>query len=564
MKKLLALVLCMIMMLSIVPMAQAADEPVTISILTSRHEEGNNEVTDLWIFKYLEYWLEQQGYNVDFELEQSHNMTERRALMLATASLPDLMITPGLTNNEIVMYGAGEGMLLDWTPYLNEESMPNLMALLKDNNDALVASTCIDGKVYGLPYIINRSYPEAAAVIPNAIRLWVNQEWLKQVNMELPTTMDGFLDMLRAFKAQIKIEGKEVYPVMENAQFLRKYLLSCLGFYGTTSTDGLKVMIKDDEIVVPAYTEEYKEYVRLLNVMYTEGLISPDYLTMDTTTAQGYMAEGVCGVIGNWSLGSIGDDFAKWVHLLPLTTEYCDKPVSSLDTTYKVNAMIVNAETEHADILVKMLDYLYSPEGAMYYAYGPMKGADPLGIMEGWFYDENNQMTTDSVVAGTTVANGYGHYAKQFIYPSQYAGYAAGLVVPKSIEMSGADITLRDYYVTDAITGETFNAPETVIYTRDNNAGWWRLTCADAWEKNSTTIKLPGVYMTEDDALNATDLETVLKKHVESETAKFIVGTRPIEEFEQFQKELEGMGVQEYLDLYKTAYNGYMTSLFGE
>ena len=64
--------------------------------------------------------------------------------------------------------------------------------------------------------------PTATGTAPNAMRLWINQEWLDQVNMEVPTTMDGFMDMLRAFKANIKIEGKEVYPAMENAGFLRK------------------------------------------------------------------------------------------------------------------------------------------------------------------------------------------------------------------------------------------------------------------------------------------------------------------------------------------------------
>ena len=567
MKKLLALVLALFMMLSIVSNVQAADDPITISILTSRHTEGTNEVTDLWFFKYMEYWLAQQGHNVKFELEQSYDMTERTALMLATGDLPDILWSSSLSNNDIVMYGAGEGMLLDWTPYLNEETMPNLMAQLKINPDALAASICNDGKVYGLPYFTERNYPTATATAPNSIRLWVDQTWLDQLNLELPTTMDGFMDMLRAFKNGIKIDGKEVYPAMENAQFLRKYLMACLGFYGSTasaSTNGIAVMVHDGKIVVPAYTEAYKEYVTLLNTMYTEGLISQDFFTLDATTAQGYMADNVCGVIGDWTLGVVGDNFAKWTHLLPLSTEYCENPVSSCATTYQANKTVVSAETEHPEIIAKMLDYLYSSEGAMLYYFGPMKGTDPMGIAEGWYFTEDEQLTTDSIQNGTSTVLGFTEYCKLHIYSAQYAGYACQLAMPAAYEAAGLERKITNWQITDAITGQVFDAPESIIYTHADNGGHWRLSVSEAWGNNSTTINLPKVYMSEDDALTVTDLETVLKKHIASETAKFVVGTRPMSEYDQFIAELEGMGVQEYLEIYTKAYEPYMTSMFGK
>ena len=506
-----------------------------------------------------------QGYNVKFELEQTYNAAERTSLMLATGDLPDILWSSSLGNSDIVMYGAGEGMLMDWTPYLNEETMPNLMAQLAINPDALAASICTDGKVYGLPYLTERNYPTSTATFPLNVRMWVNQEWLDQLNLELPTTIDEFLDMLRAFKNNIKIEGKEIYPLMENGQFLRKSLLAYLGFYGNAAYDGLTPMIKNGKIAVPAYTEEYRAFVEIIKTMYTEGLISPDYFTMDTTTAQGYMADGVVGVISDWTLGVVGNDFAKWIHLPPLANEYCEKPVASAGTTYRVNKMVVSAETEHPEIIAKMLDYLYTPEGAMYYYFGPMKGADPLGIAEGWFFTEDEQMTTDSLQNGEATGDGgYTGYCKKYIYPAQYAGYACHLALPQCYVTAGLERKINNWKVTDSVTGTVFDAPEAIVYTHGDNGGHWRLTLTEQWMNNITTVSLPAVYMTEEDAITATDLQTVLKKHIESETAKFVVGTRPMEEYDQFIKELEGMGIQEYLDLYVKAYEPYMTSIFGE
>lgn len=564
MKKLLALAMALCTMLSLLTVAHAADDPITISILTTRHEEGTNEVTDVWIFKYLEKWLADQGYNVKFELEQTYNAAERTALMLATGDLPDILWNSGLSNSDLVMYGAGEGMLLDWTPYLNEETMPNLMAQLKAQPDALAASICNDGKVYGLPYFTERNYPTSTATFPLNVRMWVNSEWLEQLQLEMPTTIDEFLDMLRAFKNNIKIEGKEVYPLMENGYFLRKSLMAYLGFYGNAAYNGLTPMIRNGKIEVPAYTEQYRTFVEILNTMYAEGLISPDYFTMDTTTAQGYMADGVCGVISDWTLGVVGNDFAKWVHLPPLANDHCEKPAASVGTTYRANRTVVSAETEHPEIIAKMLDYLYSAEGSMYYYFGPMKGTDPLGINEGWFYKEGEQMTTDSLEEGTCQQESITGWAKLYIYPAQYAGYAAHLALPETYKVAGLERNIRNWQVTDSVTGNVFDAPEAIVYTHDDNGGHWRLTLTESWMNNITTISLPAVYLTEDEALTVTDLETVLKKHIESETAKFVVGTRPLAEYDQFVKELEGMGVQEYLDIYTKAYSTYMNSVFGE
>lgn len=566
MKKIVAMMLCLVMMLSIVPLAQAEDKPITISILMNRHvESGKNEAEDLWFFKYLEHWLAEQGHNVQFELEQTLDPDQRVSLMLGTNNLPDLMWSLPIDNTEIVLYGPGEKMLLDWTPYLNKETMPNLMAQLELNPDAYAASICIDGAVYGLPYLTERNYPTATATAPNGMRLWINQEWLDQVNMEIPTTMDGFMEMLRAFKANIKIEGKEIYPVMENAGFLRKWLLSCYGFYGSNAFDGISPAVKNGQIAIPAYTEEYRAFVEQLHTMYVEGLISPDFFTLDGTTAKGYMADGVCGVIGEWTLGCVNDDFAKYVHVKPCSTEYCDYPVASLGPTFQANKMVASADTEHPELLALICDYLYSPEGAMMYYYGPMKGADPINATEGWFFNEETQLTTDSLVAGTDpdITN-MTAYAKVYIYPHQYAGYAAHLALPEAHRISGVPREIRNYQVTDAVTGKVFDAPEAMVYTHDDNGGHWRLTVSEAYEKNSTTVYLPAVYMTEDDAQTAGDLKTVLKQHIATETAKFVVGTRSMDDYDNFVKELESMGIEEYRDLYVEAYAPFIKAMFGE
>lgn len=56
--------------------------------------------------------------------------------------------------------------------------------------------TMSDGKIYALPYV------EKCVHCENSSKMWVNKRWLDNLNMEIPTTVEEFENMLIAFKEQ--------------------------------------------------------------------------------------------------------------------------------------------------------------------------------------------------------------------------------------------------------------------------------------------------------------------------------------------------------------------------
>ena len=65
-----------------------------------------------------------------------------------------------------------------------------------------------------------------------------------------------------------------------------------LGFYGTDQAYGIQPGIKDGAITLPAFTEEYREYLEFFHTLYEEGLISTEYFTMDGETQKALAKEG--------------------------------------------------------------------------------------------------------------------------------------------------------------------------------------------------------------------------------------------------------------------------------
>ena len=540
-------------------------EPITISILTQRHTDTTNNAEDVWFFQYLEWWLkEEYGYNVTIDIQQTNEPEQQISLLLGTDTLPDLIWGIPLSPSNAVIYGDGQGMLLDWNEYLNETYMPNAAETLhsEERQNALQASTSINGGIYTLPKLGGRSYNTASSSIgASQDRLFVKTTWLEEAGLEMPTNIDEFYHMLEVFKNKTLESGESVIPVIGNKDYLEKAMWVMLGYYGgELSKYGTQFAIKDGKVVLPVYTEDYKTFIEIMNTMYTKGYLHQDHFTMDTTTVRGLTTAGVAGVVSDSTMASL-DDYMKWECIPWFTIGDTDKIVISTGKGYSIGGTWASAAAEYPEVLALIVDYMYSPEGAMMYNYGPMKGEDPLGMVDGWYLDEKNSITTDLVVDRTY--DSYTSYCYQYIYSHSTAAQDASIHADYAIKYAtGEDATPTEYKIMDTITGKEFSAYERKVYDASTAQGYWFLANSKVSRPYITQVNLPEVYMTEDDTLTATEIFSVIENHIISESAKFITGARPLSELDAFQEELKGMGIEEYIALYEEAYAPFMALYF--
>ena len=558
MKKLVSLLLAVALLVSVFSTLAVAEEKVTVSLLTTRNSTATNDIEDVWFFKYLA-----QKMNVDFELEQTLETDQRISLMFASDSVPDLVWGIRLSNNDVMVYGMQEGMLLNWKDLITPELMPNTYQAMQDYPDAFTASTAPDGNIYTLPMITGSSYYTNTGTFSAAIRMYINKDWMDACGItELPTTLDEYLEVLRTFKEKDPMGlGENNIPLIGNQEKDKTFVWNALGFHGTaTQAYGTSFDLKDNQLVLPCYTEEAKEFITFYNTLYNEGLISPDYFTLDQTAARGLMASGVCGVLGDSTLAAIGDAWSSWIALSPLTSDVNDVAVAAFNPGYSVGQLYASAYTEHPEVLARIVDYMYSDEGALYYNYGPMKGTEEtLGVVDGWYYDENNRITTDKVVNGefTDISEYAYQYIKSYSSaPGRFDHYSQTAAAMAGIEFPGKEMT-----IVDKLTGAEIPSLIMDVYTDDNNDGHWRITQSEAMIDHLTAVRLPDVYLTAEQNQRVADLSTVINDYVTAESAKFIVGTRPLSELDTYFEELKSLGIEEYIAIYQEAYAPFLETL---
>ncbi|MCD7886633.1 MAG: extracellular solute-binding protein [Clostridiales bacterium] len=209
-QKLLALVLAMAMAMSLLTACGGSSSSGDTSA-----EIGNTDQTEFYIMggqsslssgyddnEVLNQLQEDAGISITWET-MSESLSEQVNIKIAGGDLPDAFMGVGFSNYDLTTYGE-DGTFIDLTPYITEEYMPNLTAILEEHPEIRAAITMDDGCIYGLPSAeqmgtagIGDEEDYSIYAIPQYSM--INKAWLDYLGLDVPTTLDELHDCLVAF-----------------------------------------------------------------------------------------------------------------------------------------------------------------------------------------------------------------------------------------------------------------------------------------------------------------------------------------------------------------------------
>lgn len=513
-------------------------EKITLTVGVDRGEHSVSNIEDSWFAHFIEEKL-----NIDLEIIEVND--EKKSLMLTSGELPDMLLGVSLTNSEVVLYGDDGELLLPLNDYLNETLAPNLVQLLEELPYGKTICTLPSGNMYAVPATTGGDPTVAGCDASMSIaRTFIDTTYMEAAGItEVPDTLDGFVEMLRTFKAldPASVGVDEIWPMVTSSRqtLWTRYFSTAFGWINNTSNFASPVWdVTTNQIEVPCMTDKYKEYVKLMNTLYSEGLIHPDFYTMDETTARAQFVEGIVPVLVDWApYVACADTYENYVSAAPLKSEWNnDTQIAVRGTLASVAPIYISADTEYPELCVRFLDYLYSPEGSVYQNGGPMYGSeDDLGMGTGFQARVNESGKTEIYYPeqeSDADAYEYNINANRLFYADLYTE----LRDPVQHEMLGIeydrslDLTNPDHHYRSLV----FNATNEFL-----------------------TDGLPETYMSVEDTARFSDLKTVINDYVLQETAKFVVGQRPLDELDAFMQEVQELGAEEYLELCRNAYATY-------
>ncbi|MDR1540810.1 MAG: extracellular solute-binding protein [Clostridiales bacterium] len=151
-------------------------------------------------------WFEDTGVEFDWQPIPGEGAQEKISLMLASgAKLPDVFWSfgDGKSGNMAVQF-ADQDVFLP-TEGLIQNYMPNLKKILDVNSAYWMEINAPNGHTYGFPYI-----EEMYGLVLTGGPFLINKAWLDKVGKSTPTTVDEWVDCLKAFRDGGDLNGNGV------------------------------------------------------------------------------------------------------------------------------------------------------------------------------------------------------------------------------------------------------------------------------------------------------------------------------------------------------------------
>lgn len=352
------------------------DEPITVS-MAQFYSATEEDAMAKWGEMYgetMEYnrWHDaiKQLYNVDVEyawLAQAGEYTNKLRLDMTADDLPDIFL---VETEEDVAQLAESGAIWDLTELYEQYATQDLLDIWNSDEGRLQNAVTFDGQIYGLPV----KQPDT----DNFSYLWIRSDWMEELGLEYPTTIDELTKIIDAFvNADFDGNGQKDTVGIH----LEKTLYApTRGLFSAFAAYPQNWVEKDGVLEWGGISENNKEALSVLSDWYQKGYISTEWITQDETTALESVLSGKCGVVyGRHGMahrfGDLheNDPDSDWVAIeLPTGTgEAVMSPLISVGRGW----IVVNSDFEHPEIAFKLM--------------AVMRAAINCARADWWIYEDN-------------------------------------------------------------------------------------------------------------------------------------------------------------------------------
>jgi len=278
--------------------------PVTLTI--GIRQEPNTE--DFATNALTKWYTEKTNINLEFDIfpTGAPGFQKLQVMMAAGTDLPDVLVGFGneggadaLKDLDIYNF-ASAGLIIPLNDYVDKYGY-YIKEAFKQRPEMEKYLKMADGNIYSVPGYVEQTSNQWAQ------RVTVNTKWLEKLGLSMPKTTDDFYEVLKAFKTgdpngngkadEIPFAGSpngwntQVYDFVMNA------------FIYNNARD--RYFIENGKLFFAYERDEWRDGLRYLNKLYSEGLIAPQSFTQDAAQFRAMIQNPEIEIIGAIAAGGI-------------------------------------------------------------------------------------------------------------------------------------------------------------------------------------------------------------------------------------------------------------------
>ncbi|MDQ6419876.1 extracellular solute-binding protein [Paenibacillus sp. LHD-117] len=432
---------------------------------------------------------------------------EQFNLMLASKKLPDVIERNWLTVSRGPDDAIKSGTILRLNELI-EEHAPNLTSYLNEHPEIKKMIMTDEGNIYTFPFI--RGHEKLMVFFGPILR----KDLLDKTGLPVPETIDEWEKTLEAMKELNNGEPPFVQTIANikvgNA-FIGAFGIP-LEFYNDNGT-----------IKYGSMQPEYKEFLTVMNRWYEKGLLDPDFAAMDSKLMDSKVTTGKTAAFVSYTGSGIG----KYMGLMKddpsfqlISTPYptLNKGENAVwgqrDFPYTGIGAAITTAAKNPEQIVKWLDYAYGPEGHNLFNFG-VEG-------ESFTVVDNKPTYTDVIMKN-----------------------------PNDLPITQA----MAQYIRASYNGPFIQDPGYIEQYLELPAQKEALV---NWEKATTAMMKPLTTPNAEEGRKIASIMTDLNVYHEEMMLKFIMGTEPLEKFDEYVETLKAMGIEEVIKLEQAALERFL------
>lgn len=477
--------------------------PLNANLSTSKKNLGETE--------FAKELQKETGIKVDYIHPAQGQEKEKFNLLLASGDLPDLI------ENDWSSFPGGpekaikDGSILKLNDYIDKYA-PNLKKFLQEHPDIDKACKTDSGSYYMFPFI--RSDDSLTVYYGPTMRA----DWLKELNLPVPTTMDEWETTLKAFKekkgatAPLTFDLKEIFGAFAGA-------------YGITYGAGVGngYYVDNGKVKFGPMQPGFKDFVTTFNKWYNEGLLDKNFATVDKKIKASDMLSGKSGA----TLAYCGGEIGVWMNAMkdkdpnynlvgvpyPSAVKGQKAVSGQLQMKATGQGIAVSAKTKNIEQAIRFLDYGYSKAGMDIYNFG-IKDVS-YKIVDGKpVYTDLILKNPDKLSQAQAMALYMRTYSGPFIQLKEY--------VDNYYQLQNQKDAIKAWVDTDA--------PKTL---------------------------LPAVTALPEESSELSKMENEITTYVDEMFLKFVMGQEPISNYDKFTSQIQKMNIDKVLKIKQSALERY-------
>jgi putative aldouronate transport system substrate-binding protein len=210
-------------------------------------------------------------------------------LKISAGEMPDIFYPVNGMEVNLIKNGA----LLDLTDILPEKA-PHLWESIPEEVWDIIRTydPTGEGRIYGIPNVRDMSLYAGL----------IRQDWLDKLGLEMPTTQEEFVEVLRAFKNDDPNGNGLQDEIPTGGRQEVKWMDQLFAMYGIAMQEGSPDWdVYDGELTYSAVTPNMKDALAFISELYKEGLVDPETLLNDKAAWEGKINSDRVGVCFHWA-----------------------------------------------------------------------------------------------------------------------------------------------------------------------------------------------------------------------------------------------------------------------